>query len=190
MNIEGDPLSRKPLGICVRCGGVLHARLPDSLQRTAALLCSALILYIPANLFPIMIVSKLGVAEHHTIISGIIALMNGGMVPIAILVLIASVLVPLIKMLGLAMLLWAVHRRWQRKLRFLMRVYRIIVFVGRWSMLDVFMISILVSIVSAEALEQVLAGPAATAFGAVVVLTMLAANSFDPRLLWDRSERI
>jgi paraquat-inducible protein A len=133
-----------------------------------------------------MIVTKFGVAEPHTIISGIIALINSGMLPIALLVFIASVLVPLIKMLGLAILLWAVQHHWQRNMRLLTLVYRIIAFVGRWSMLDIFMISILVSIVSAEALEQVLAGPAATAFAAVVVLTMLATNSFDPRLLWDR----
>ncbi|MFI3138336.1 MAG: paraquat-inducible protein A [Methylococcaceae bacterium] len=171
---------------CPRCDGELHARLPNSFQRTAALLCSAFILYIPANIFPIMIVTKFGVPEPHTIISGIVALINGGMIPIATLVFIASVLVPLIKMLGLSILLWAVQHRWQRNLRLLTVVYRLIAFVGRWSMLDIFMISILVSIVSSEALEQVLAGPAATAFAAVVVLTMLAANSFDPRLLWDR----
>ncbi len=171
---------------CPRCDGPLHPRLPNSIQRTAALLCSAFILYIPAIVFPIMIVTKFGVAEPHTIISGIIALINSGMVPIALLVFIASVLVPLIKMLGLAILLWAVQNHWQRNMRLLTLVYRIIAFVGRWSMLDIFMISILVSIVSAEALEQVLAGPAATAFAAVVVLTMLATNSFDPRLLWDR----
>lgn len=173
--------------ICPRCTGTLHARIPSSLQRTTALLCSAFILYIPANIFPIMTVTKFGVGEPHTIISGIIALMNGGMMPIAILVFIASVLVPLIKMIGLSILLWAAHKHWQRNLRLLTLIYRIIAFVGRWSMLDIFMISILVSIVSAEALEQVLAGPAATAFAAVVVLTMLAANSFDPRLLWDHT---
>jgi paraquat-inducible protein A len=183
---DADTLSTHSLGACLRCGGVLHARLPNSVQRTAALLSSAFILYLPANIFPIMIVTKFGVPEHHTIVSGIIALINSGMIPIATLVFIASVLVPLIKMVGLAILLWAVHKRWQRNLRLLTLIYRIIAFVGRWSMLDIFMISILVSIVSAEALEQVLAGPAATAFAAVVVLTMLAANSFDPRLLWDR----
>lgn len=185
-DLGADPLATQDHGVCERCGGALHPRLPNSFQRTAAYLCSAFILYIPANVFPIMTISKFGVGEPHTIISGIIELIHGGMIPIATLVLIASVLVPLTKMLGLAILLWAVHKGWQRNLRLLTLIYRLIAFVGRWSMLDIFMISILVSIVSAEALEQVLAGPAATAFGAVVVLTMLAANSFDPRLLWDR----
>ncbi len=182
---EDEQATQHGNGICPRCGGKMHARLPNSFQRTAALLSSAFILYIPANVFPIMTITKFGEGEPHTIVSGIIELINSNMIPIAILVLVASVLVPLIKMVSLAILLWAVHKRWQRNLRLLTQIYRMIAFVGRWSMLDIFMISILVSIVSAEALEQVLAGPAATAFGAVVVLTMLATNSFDPRLLWD-----
>ncbi|MEQ1636888.1 MAG: paraquat-inducible protein A [Methylococcales bacterium] len=186
VQLSAIALEGKHLAPCPRCDGQLHTRLPNSFQRTAALLCSAFVLYIPANVFPIMIVTKFGVPEQHTIISGIISLINSGMIPIAILVFIASILVPLIKMLGLLILLWAVRYRWQRNMRLLALVYRMIAFVGRWSMLDIFMISILVSIVSSEALEQVLAGSAATAFAGVVVLTMLATNSFDPRLLWDR----
>lgn len=171
---------------CTRCAAVLHARLPQSLQRTAALLCTGFILYIPANIFPIMTVSRFGVAEAHTIVGGIIAFINSGMLPIALLVFVASILVPLLKMAGLSILLWAIRQRWQRNLKLLTRIYRIIAFVGRWSMLDIFMISILVSLVDLGGVGQIIAGPAATAFAAVVVLTMFAANSFDPRLLWDR----
>lgn len=170
---------------CRLCGGRLHPRLPNSFQRTAALLLSAFCLYIPANIFPIMTITSLGVGEPHTIIGGIMALINGNMVPIALLVLVASMLVPLLKLLGISLLLLNVHYRWQGRAKKWTMLYRIIAFVGRWSMLDIFMISILVSLVDMGGVAQVIAGPAATAFAAVVVLTMFAAKNFDPRLLWD-----
>ncbi|MGR9012109.1 MAG: paraquat-inducible protein A [Gammaproteobacteria bacterium] len=170
---------------CPLCGGRLHPRLPHSLQRTAALLLSAFCLYFPANIFPIMTVTRLGVGEPHTILGGIIALINGNMIPIAMLVLVASILVPLLKLLGISLLLLNVHYRWQGHAKKWTILYRMIAFVGRWSMLDIFMISILVSLVDMGGVAQVIAGPAATAFAAVVVLTMLAAKNFDPRLLWD-----
>ncbi|MCK9620473.1 MAG: paraquat-inducible protein A [Methylobacter sp.] len=171
--------------LCPLCGGRLHPRLPNSFQRTVALLLSAFCLYIPANIFPIMTVTRLGVGEPHTIIGGIIALIHGNMVPIAMLVLVASILVPLLKLVGLGLLLLNVHYRWQAHAKKWTIMYRIIAFVGRWSMLDIFMISILVSLVDMGGVAQVIAGPAATAFAAVVVLTMFAAKSFDPRLIWD-----
>jgi paraquat-inducible protein A len=171
--------------LCPLCGGELHQRITNSLQRTAALLLSALCLYIPANIFPIMTVTRLGAGEPHTIIGGIIALINSGMMPIAMLVLVASILVPLLKLLGLGLLLLNAHYRWQAHARKWTIMYRIIAFVGRWSMLDIFMISILVSLVDMGGVAQVIAGPAATAFAAVVVLTMFAAKNFDPRLIWD-----
>ncbi|WAK04114.1 paraquat-inducible protein A [Methylobacter sp. YRD-M1] len=170
---------------CRLCGSSLHARLPNSMQRTLALLISAFLLYIPANLYPIMTVTQLTAGEPHTIIGGIIELIKGGMMPIAMLVLVASILVPLLKLLGIALLLLCAHYRWQVDARKWTIMYRIIAFVGRWSMLDIFMISILVSLVDLGGIARVIAGPAATAFAAVVVLTMLAAKSFDPRLIWD-----
>jgi paraquat-inducible protein A len=142
-------------------------------------------LYIPANIFPIMTVTQLGLAEPHTIIGGIAALIQSDMIPIALLVLVASILVPLVKLLGLGLLLLCVHYRWQVNARLFTQMYRIITFVGRWSMLDIFMISILVALVDMGGVAQIIAGSAATAFAAVVVLTMLAAKSFDPRLIWD-----
>ncbi|MEI7796806.1 MAG: paraquat-inducible protein A, partial [Methylococcaceae bacterium] len=148
-------------------------------------LLSGFALYIPANLFPIMTVTKLGVGEPHTILGGIVALIHSDMLPIAMLVLVASILVPLLKLLGLSLLLLCVHFRWQVNAKLWTRLYRIIAFVGRWSMLDIFMISILVSLVNLGGVAQVIAGSAATAFAAVVVLTMFAAKSFDPRLIWD-----
>jgi paraquat-inducible protein A len=132
-----------------------------------------------------MTVTQLGRGEPHTILGGIIALIDSDMLPIALLVLIASILVPLLKLLGITLLLLCVHYRWQVNASLWTRIYRIIAFVGRWSMLDIFMISILVGLVDLGGVAQVISGPAATAFAAVVVLTMLAAKFFDPRLLWD-----
>lgn len=170
---------------CPRCASHLHARIPNSIQRTTALLLSAYFLYIPANIFPIMTVTKFGIGEPHTIAGGIIELIHSNMIPIAVLVLIASIIVPLLKLLGISLLLLVVHYRWQVNVRLLTVLYRCILFVGRWSMLDIFMISILAALVNLGGVTQVLAGAASTAFAAVVVLTMFAANQFDPRLLWD-----
>jgi paraquat-inducible protein A len=171
--------------LCPVCGHSVFARSPQSAQRTAALIISAFFLYIPANIFPIMTVTELGVAEPHTIVGGIVVLVQSDMIPIALLVLVASILVPLMKLLGLTLLLLRIHYQWQGNARLFTRMYRIISFVGRWSMLDIFMISILVALVDLGGVAQVIAGPAATAFAAVVVLTMFAAKSFDPRLIWD-----
>jgi paraquat-inducible protein A len=132
-----------------------------------------------------MTYTKLGVGEPHTIIGGIISLIQGDMVPIAMLVLVASILVPMLKLLGISLLLLNVHYRWQKHAKKWTIMYRIIAFVGRWSMLDIFMISILVALVDIGGVAKVIAGPAATAFAAVVVLTMFAAKNFDPRLIWD-----
>ena len=178
-------LAQRSVVNCSRCGSQLHARLPNSFQRTLALLLSGLALYIPANLFPIMTVTQLGVGEPHTILGGIIALIHSDMLPIAMLVLVASILVPLLKLLGMSLLLLCVHYRWQVNAKRWTQMYRIIAFVGRWSMLDIFMISILVSLVDLGGVAQIIAGSAATAFAAVVILTIFAAKSFDPRLIWD-----
>lgn len=176
------------LSHCPRCDSQLHARLPYSLQRTTAFLISGMLLYIPANVFPIMTVNQFGVGEPHTIAGGIIELIDSKMVPIALLVLVASILVPLFKLIGLSLLLLSVHFRWQVNARLWTVMYRIIAFVGRWSMLDIFMISILVDLVNLGGVAQIIAGPAAIAFAAVVILTMFAAKNFDPRLLWDNQE--
>jgi paraquat-inducible protein A len=170
---------------CNRCGGHLHSRKPDSLKRTTACLITGYILYIPANLLPMMTVNSFGSGSPDTIASGIIELIHSGMIPIAILVLVASILVPLLKLVGLTLLLLCVHNRWQQNTRTWTVIYRIISLVGRWSMLDIFMISILVALVDLGGIAQIIAGPAAIAFGSVVVITIFAANNFDPRLLWD-----
>ena len=141
---------------------------------------------IPANFFPIMTVVYLGRGEPDTIMSGVIHLAQAGMYPIAILVFVASIAVPLIKLLGLVLLLLAVQRNWKLSARQCTLMYRIIEFIGRWSMLDLFMISVLVTLVDLGAIATITAGPGASAFATVVVLTIFAALSFDPRLIWDR----
>ena len=174
---------------CPRCNSHLHARHPHSLQRTTALLLSSFFLYIPANIFPIMTVNQFGAGDAHTIAGGIVELIDSGMIPIGMLVLVASILVPSSKLIGIGLLLLCAHFRGQINARRWTVMYRVIAFVGRWSMLDIFMISILVDLVDFGGI-QIIAGPAATAFAAVVILTMFAAENFDPRLLWDNQKNL
>jgi len=175
---------------CPRCRGPLHARKPNSLARTSALLAAGFLLYIPANVLPVMKVIYAGRGEPDTIFSGVEVLFNTGQPAVAILVLFASITVPMIKLLGLTGMVIATRRgsAWRRRDR--TAFYRLVEFVGRWSMLDIFMISILVALVKLQALSTIEAGPGAIWFASVVVITMFAAASFDPRLAWDReSER-
>lgn len=170
---------------CPRCGAALHRRKPDSLNRTWALAATAAILYVPANLLPIMTVTSLGRGQPDTIVSGVIELIHAGMWPVAMLVFFASITVPVLKLVGLAYLLLAVHRRSTARLRDRTRIYRIIEGVGRWSMVDVFMIGILAALVALGNLASIEPGPGALAFCGVVIVTILASMAFDPRLMWD-----
>jgi paraquat-inducible protein A len=173
---------------CPRCGTPLHFRKPDSIARTWAFLIAAIILYIPANVMPIMETGSLFGAQKDTIMSGVVYLWISGSWDLAVLVFIASIVVPLAKIIALVFLLLSVQLRsaWQPRQR--TRLYRLVGLVGRWSMLDIYVITLLVALVQLKALATIKAEPAAIAFGAVVVLTMLAAISFDPRLIWDRLE--
>ena len=173
---------------CPRCGAALHLRKPRSLERTWAYLVAAVLCYLPANLMPIMKVTSLGRAQADTIMSGVVYLLLHGMWPLAVVVFTASVFVPLLKLVILVGLLISVHRasRWRPVER--TRLYRITEAIGRWSMVDIFVVTILVALVRLGNLATVEAQTGAVFFGAVVVLTMLAAESFDPRLIWDRSK--
>ncbi|TVT80903.1 paraquat-inducible protein A [Pseudomonas sp. H3(2019)] len=173
---------------CTRCGALVHARRPNSLMRTWALLITAAILYIPANVLPIMTVSTLGRGEGDTIMSGVITLVQHGMFPIAAVVFVASILVPTFKLVGIALLLFSVQRRQPLSARQRIVMYRFIEFIGRWSMLDIFVIAILVAVVNFGRLASIEANLGAVAFASVVILTMLAAVTFDPRLIWDNTE--
>nr|WP_240554847.1 paraquat-inducible protein A [Oceanicoccus sagamiensis] len=170
---------------CARCGDAVHYRNQNSLARTWALCLSSTVFLVFANVFPIMTVMYLGKGSPDTIISGVIALVHYNMIPIAIVVFIASVAVPLLKLLGLYWLLLKVHFNWQMDQRQCAIMFRMVQFIGRWSMLDLFVIAILVTLVDLGGIATITGGPAATYFSTVVVLTMLAAHTFDQRLIWD-----
>jgi paraquat-inducible protein A len=171
--------------LCPRCEAPLHVRRPHSLSTTAALVITAAVLYIPANLLPVMRTHEIIGDEDDTILSGVISLAHQGSWPIALLVFFASIVVPLLKLVALGDILFAIWRRRVRYPRQRSRLFRLVEFVGRWSMLDVFAMSLLASLVQIQSLALVQVRPGAFAFAAVVVLTMLAAQSFDERLLWD-----
>ena len=173
---------------CPRCGATLHRRRPNSLARTTALVITATILYVPANLLPVMTVTSFGKGEPDTILSGVKVLIAAGMWPIALLVFFASITVPVLKLIGLSCLLVSVRRRSAWRPRDRTFLYRIIELVGRWSMVDIFMISILVALVNLGSIATIQPGAGAIAFAAVVIITMIASMSFDPRLIWDRQE--
>jgi paraquat-inducible protein A len=170
---------------CPRCGAHRHFRKPDSMARTWALVLTALALYLPANIFPVMTVVSFGKGQSDTILSGVKALFYAGMWPLALLVFFASITVPFLKIGGLILLLVTTgrHSRWRLRDRTL--AYRIIESIGRWSMIDIFMLSILAGLVQLGAIATIRPGIGALAFAAVVVITMFAAAAFDSRLMWD-----
>ena len=170
---------------CARCGTRLHRRRPDSVGRTWAFLLAATILYIPANLLPVMYTHSLFGKEDDTIISGVVYFWTSGSPALAAIIFVASIVVPVLKLAALALLAWTAQRRsrWRPMQRTVL--YRIVEFVGRWSMLDIFVITLTVALVRFQSLAVITAGPGAMAFCAVVVLTMIASMQFDPRLIWD-----
>jgi paraquat-inducible protein A len=170
---------------CARCGAALHARKPHSLSRTLALLLAAYILYLPANLLPILHSGSLFGSQRDTIMSGVVYLWVTGSWPLALLIFVASITVPLAKLLSLTLLLVSVRWRWRWAPLQRARLYRVVARIGRWSMLDIFVSALLAALVQLRPFATIRVGPAAAAFGAVVVLTMIAAQTFDPRLIWD-----
>ncbi len=170
---------------CPRCGARVHPRKPDSIARTWAFLIAACVLYIPANALPIMDTSSLFDAQQDTILSGVVYLWTTGSWVTALIVFIASIVTPLLKLVTLSALVISVQKKstWRPHMR--ARLYRVVSLVGRWSMLDIFVVAVLVALVQIQSIAVITAGPGAFAFGAVVVLTMFAAFSFDPRLIWD-----
>jgi paraquat-inducible protein A len=183
--VGGSPASSRQR--CVRCGAPLHARKPNSVARTWALVLTAAILYIPANVYPIMTVTLLGQTEKHTILDGVETLFAAGLWEIGAVVFVASIAVPLLKLVGLSHLLismqWGQPRRTEVERT---RLYRVIAYIGRWSMIDMFMLSILIALVHLGTLATIDPGIAATCFAGVVVITIFAAESFDSRMIWDR----
>ncbi len=187
-------LSRAPAGpvlgrpLCPRCGAVLHARKPFSLTRTWALVLAAVICYLPANLMPMTISTQFGAQRSDTIMSGVLYFMTSGDWFVAGVIFVASIVIPLLKIVVLMFLLLSIQFKsaWRPEER--TRLYRITETVGRWSMVDIFVVTIVVALVRMQLIASIDAGPAAFYFCAVVVITMLAANAFDPRLIWDARE--
>ena len=170
---------------CGRCGTPLHIRKTDSLNRTWAFLIAACVMYLPANLLPVMITRTLFGTSDDTIMSGVIYFWVTGAYGLAAIVFVASFLVPLFKLAALFVLVVSAQRRsnWRRAER--AKLYHVIEIIGRWSMLDVFVVALLAGLVRIQGFAEITAGVGIAAFGAVVVLTMLASLSFDPKLTWD-----
>lgn len=173
---------------CQRCGAGLSVRKPESLSRTWALVITGVFLMIPANLCPITYIINNGVGKPDTIMSGISSLVRDGLIPIAILVFVASVIVPIFKLAGLSLMLFAVHFKWKLNRYQCTIMYRFISIIGRWSMLDLFMLTIVAAMIDMGRVSTVAPGIGATAFALVVVVSMLAAMTYDPRLIWDLEE--
>jgi paraquat-inducible protein A len=173
---------------CTRCGAALHARKPNSIARSWALLIAAYVLIVPANVLPVMISGSLFGSETDTIMSGVVFLWIDGSWPLAVILFIASIAVPFSKLGAMTFLLVSVQRRSTLAPEQRTRLYRLLEIVGRWSMIDIYVAALLTALVQFGGLMTIRAGPGAIAFGAVVVLTMFAAESFDPRLIWDPVE--
>jgi paraquat-inducible protein A len=170
---------------CPRCDSMLHERKPNSLARTWALMLAAAILYVPANLYPVLTVMQLGAGQPSTILGGVRELISSGMYPLAALVFFASIAVPMLKLVGLTVMLVATQTGRAGWLRDRTRLYHVVRWIGRWSMIDIFMESLLGALVRFGGVITIEPGIGAIAFCGVVILTMLAAEAFDPRLMWD-----
>ncbi len=173
---------------CVRCHTALHPRLTNSIQRTWALMAAAIVMLIPANLLPVMTVTQLGRGEPSTIVGGVVHLVEAGMWGLGLIIFFASVVVPVAKLIALGVLLRSIKSgaSWRPKDR--AALYRATEMIGAWSMVDVFLVGLLAGLVSLGLLATIEPGLGATFFGAAVILTMLAAHSFDPRLIWDHAD--
>ncbi|MCB1099361.1 MAG: paraquat-inducible protein A [Verrucomicrobiae bacterium] len=170
---------------CSRCGAHMHLRKPHSVQKTAAFAIAAAVLYLPANMLPIMTVESLGVRDESTILGGVVTLWNMHSYPIALIIFIASVAIPILKLISITFLCYGAMRPVAPIPA--TRLYRLTELLGRWSMVDVFVVAILAAMVQMGTLMNIHPGPAAISFAAVVILTMFSAMSFDPRLIWDRA---
>jgi paraquat-inducible protein A len=173
---------------CPRCGEAVHLRKPNSLARTWAFLIAAVIFYVPANVLPISIITAVGGTQADTIMTGVLYFIHSGDWPIAAVIFTASIFVPILKLLVITYLLLSVHFKSHWRARERTMLYRIIEGIGRWSMVDIYVITIMAALVHVGALANFSVGPAAVYFASVVVLTIMASMSFDPRLIWDAME--
>ncbi|MCK5360399.1 MAG: paraquat-inducible protein A [Gammaproteobacteria bacterium] len=170
---------------CPRCGASLHSRKTNSIARTWALVIAAFIFYVPAMVLPITNVSSLGVSQSDTIMSGVVLFIQTGSWEIALVIFVASIIVPMMKLFILVYLLISVQQKSDKRMRDRAKLYRLTEFVGRWSMVDIYVVTILIALVNLGVIADIDAGPAAFYFAAVVIVTIFAARMFDPRLIWD-----
>lgn len=173
---------------CIQCGGVLHQRIPNSIHLTWGYLLAATLFLIPANLLPMMEVIALGNSEGSTIMQGVIYFFDHGDYGLGAVIFIASVAVPLFKLVVLLYVLLIVHFKQYDKAPFGTKLFHIIHFIGKWSMLDIFVVALMVSMVQFQGLVTIQTGGAAIAFCAAVVFTIIATNKFDTRLMWDKKQ--
>jgi paraquat-inducible protein A len=173
---------------CPRCNTQVHLRRPNSVARTWSLVLAAYVMYVPANVFAMTVIEHMGSSQRDTILSGVQGMIAAGWYPVAALLFIASITVPLAKLVSLTALLISVHRRSRWRPRDRAVLYRVVEKIGRWSMLDVFVLTLLIALVQLGNLMTIEVGFASTFFASVVVLTILAAQSVDPRLVWDAME--
>ena len=185
---EVEPLAPGSTAECIRCGFTVATRPAGGAELTLALTLAALVLYVPANIYPILRMNLYGTYSENTIWDGVVSLMQYNEYFVAAIVFLASIVVPLIKLLGLLFLVASVRWGRGRRLRARTQIYKFIEAIGPWAMLDVFLLAILVAVVKLEQLATVLPGPGIVAFASVVILTILASQSFDPRLIWDEPE--
>jgi paraquat-inducible protein A len=177
-----------PGGACPRCGAALHHRKPFAFRATASLVAAAFLLYIPANALPVLTLVSFGQRQSNTIITGVLELIRNRLWPLALIVFLASIVVPLLKLCGLTWMLLATFQGSRRTLIARTRFYRLIDTVGSWSNIDVFVAAVLVALLQFGAIAQAQAGTGLTAFAAVVILTMIATRTFDTRLMWDAQQ--
>ncbi len=180
----GTPPEVSHLG-CPRCNALIHARKPHSLSRTWALIITSAVLFFPANLLPIMRVDFMGSQQYSTIMDGIFYFFHEKEYGIGVIIFTASILVPFFKIIGMTLILLSIQFNWKSWLRHKTAMFHFIEFIGRWSMLDIFVIALMATLVNFGSLTSTQAAPAASYFTAVVLCTMFAALTFDSRLLWD-----
>jgi len=187
LKVQVDALQPGQRAECPRCGTTVSQGVRGSLQLTAALAVAALILYVPANIYPILRMHFYGAYSESTVWDGVVSLAQTQQYFVAFIVFLASIAIPVLKLGGLLYLVISARFRLGRRLRSRTRLYRFIDAVGPWAMLDVFLLAVLVALVKLGQIATILPGPGLIAFSAVVVLTMLASASFDPRAIWERS---
>lgn len=186
LTLQVDPPSRGQRAECPRCGATVSDGPHGSLQLTGALAIAALILYVPANIYPVLRMHFYGAYSENTVWDGVVGLAKAGQYFVALIVLLASIVIPVLKLAGLLYLVISARFKLGRRLRTRTRIYRFIDVIGPWAMLDVFLLAVLVALVKLGQIATILPGPGLIAFSAVVVLTMLASASFDPRAIWEK----